>query len=103
MSIIAEVWTFFFLDDSMASTYIQLFLDVMGICAVELITDAMVTEKGHGFAPAVNEPKDQMHSTGAIDPVTGVAKGTKQPGWTAAFLRRKAAMASSPVAVAGHA
>lgn len=44
-----------------------------------------VTEKGHGFAPAVNEPKDQMHSTGAIDPVTGVAKGQKQPGWTAAF------------------
>ncbi|WP_448855401.1 1-deoxy-D-xylulose-5-phosphate synthase [Corynebacterium camporealensis] len=45
----------------------------------------VVTEKGHGFAPAVNEPKDQMHSTGAIDPVTGVAKGKKQPGWTAAF------------------
>lgn len=44
-----------------------------------------VTEKGHGFAPAVNEPKDQMHSTGAIDPVTGVSKGEKQPGWTAAF------------------
>ncbi|MDO5031723.1 1-deoxy-D-xylulose-5-phosphate synthase [Corynebacterium sp.] len=44
-----------------------------------------VTEKGHGFAPAVNEPKDQMHSTGAIDPVTGVPKGQKQPGWTAAF------------------
>ena len=45
MSIIAEVWTFFSLDDSMASTYSQLFLDVMGICAVELITDAMVIEK----------------------------------------------------------
>lgn len=45
----------------------------------------VVTEKGHGFAPAVNEPKDQMHSTGAIDPVTGVALGEKQPGWTAAF------------------
>lgn len=45
----------------------------------------VVTEKGHGFAPAVNEPKDQMHSTGAIDPVTGVPKGKSQPGWTAAF------------------
>ena len=45
MSIIAEVRTFFSLDDSKASTYIQLFLDVMGICAVELITDAMVIEK----------------------------------------------------------
>ena len=45
MSIIAEVWTFFFLDDSMASTYIQLFLDIMGICAAELRTETMVTEK----------------------------------------------------------
>ena len=45
----------------------------------------VVTEKGHGYAPAVNEPKDQMHSTGAIDPVTGVPKGKSQPGWTAAF------------------
>ena len=45
MSIIAEVWTFFSLDDSMASTYIQLFLDVMGICAVELRIDTMVIEK----------------------------------------------------------
>ncbi len=45
----------------------------------------VVTEKGHGFAPAVNEPNDQMHSTGAIDPVTGVPKGKSQPGWTAAF------------------
>ena len=53
----------------------------------------VVTEKGHGFAPAVNEPKDQMHSTGAIDPVTGVAKGTKQPGWTAAFSEELVAAA----------
>ena len=45
----------------------------------------VVTEKGHGYAPAVNEPKDQMHSTGAIDPVTGVPIGQSQPGWTAAF------------------
>ena len=45
----------------------------------------VVTEKGHGFAPAVKEPQDQMHSTGAIDPVTGVPKGKSQPGWTAVF------------------
>jgi 1-deoxy-D-xylulose-5-phosphate synthase len=30
-----------------------------------------VTEKGHGFAPAVNDTADQMHSTGVINPVTG--------------------------------
>ena len=53
----------------------------------------VVTEKGHGFAPAVNEPNDQMHSTGAIDPVTGVPKGKSQPGWTAAFSEELVAAA----------
>ncbi len=45
----------------------------------------VVTEKGHGFAPAVNDVADQMHSTGVIDPVTGEALATSEPGWTAAF------------------
>ncbi|OHO81683.1 1-deoxy-D-xylulose-5-phosphate synthase [Corynebacterium sp. HMSC036E10] len=45
----------------------------------------VVTEKGHGFAPAVNDVADQMHSTGVIDPVTGKALATSKPGWTAAF------------------
>lgn len=45
----------------------------------------VVTEKGHGFLPAVSEPNDQMHSTGAIDPVTGKSITESQPGWTAAF------------------
>ncbi|WP_175934870.1 1-deoxy-D-xylulose-5-phosphate synthase [Corynebacterium sp. Marseille-P4321] len=45
----------------------------------------VVTEKGHGFAPAVNDTADQMHSTGVIDPVTGEALGRTKPGWTAAF------------------
>lgn len=55
----------------------------------------VVTEKGHGFAPAVNEPQDQMHSTGAIDPVTGVPKGKSQPGWTAAFSEELVAAGES--------
>ena len=45
----------------------------------------VVTEKGHGFAPAVNNAADQMHSTGAIDPVTGKALAKSEPGWTAVF------------------
>jgi len=45
----------------------------------------VVTEKGHGFAPAVNHEADQMHSTGVIDPVTGESLATSEPGWTAAF------------------
>ncbi|WP_291313725.1 1-deoxy-D-xylulose-5-phosphate synthase [Corynebacterium sp. UBA2622] len=45
----------------------------------------VVTEKGHGFAPAVNNIADQMHSTGAIDPVTGEALTAAVPGWTSVF------------------
>ena len=45
----------------------------------------VVTEKGHGFAPAVNDEADQMHSTGAIDPVTGEALKAAAPGWTSVF------------------
>ncbi|WCZ39053.1 1-deoxy-D-xylulose-5-phosphate synthase [Corynebacterium jeddahense] len=47
----------------------------------------VVTEKGHGFAPAVNNVADQMHSTGVIDPVTGESLATSEPGWTAAFTK----------------
>ena len=45
----------------------------------------VATEKGHGFAPAVNDEADQMHSTGVIDPVTGEALGEAGPGWTSVF------------------
>lgn len=45
----------------------------------------VVTEKGHGFAPAVNHLADQMHSTGAMDPITGEPTGTSRPGWTSLF------------------
>lgn len=45
----------------------------------------VVTEKGHGFAPAVNNVADQMHSTGVIDPVTGQSLATSKPGWTSVF------------------
>lgn len=46
----------------------------------------VVTEKGHGFAPAVNDLKDQMHATGVIDPKTGLPSGAAAgPSWTSAF------------------
>ncbi|MGH3948617.1 MAG: 1-deoxy-D-xylulose-5-phosphate synthase [Pseudonocardiaceae bacterium] len=43
-----------------------------------------VTEKGHGYPPAVNDATDQMHQTDAIDPETGLppVKGTS---WTSVF------------------
>ncbi len=43
-----------------------------------------VTEKGHGYPPAVNHEADQMHQTDPIDPETGLppVKGTS---WTSVF------------------
>jgi len=43
-----------------------------------------VTQKGHGYPPAVNDEIDQMHQTAAVDPSTGKppAKGTS---WTSVF------------------
>lgn len=45
----------------------------------------VVTEKGRGFAPAENDTAELMHSTGVIDPVTGVPKSKSRPGWTSVF------------------
>lgn len=45
----------------------------------------VATEKGHGFAPAVNDIAEQMHSTGVIDPVTGEPMKKSRPGWTSVF------------------
>ena len=44
-----------------------------------------VTHKGMGFAPAENDEADQMHSTGVIDPITGVPVGAVPTGWTSVF------------------
>ena len=45
----------------------------------------VVTRKGMGYAPAENDQAEQMHSTGVIDPLTGLATAVTAPGWTAAF------------------
>ncbi|WP_026361143.1 1-deoxy-D-xylulose-5-phosphate synthase [Amycolatopsis nigrescens] len=44
-----------------------------------------VTEKGHGYPPAVNHEADQMHQTDPIDPDTGLPKPKKGLSWTAVF------------------
>jgi 1-deoxy-D-xylulose-5-phosphate synthase len=43
-----------------------------------------VTEKGHGYPPAVNHEADQMHQTDPIDPETGLPK-PKGLSWTSVF------------------
>jgi 1-deoxy-D-xylulose-5-phosphate synthase len=45
----------------------------------------VVTRKGMGYPPAENDEAEQMHSTGVIDPLTGVATSVAAPGWTSTF------------------
>ncbi|UVI34602.1 1-deoxy-D-xylulose-5-phosphate synthase [Brevibacterium spongiae] len=45
----------------------------------------MITQKGHGFDPAVNDDADQFHSVGVIDPITGKATPSKSTSWTSVF------------------
>ncbi|MBE8524026.1 1-deoxy-D-xylulose-5-phosphate synthase [Amycolatopsis sp. H6(2020)] len=51
----------------------------------------VVTEKGHGYAPAVNNQHDQMHQTDPIDPETGLPP-VKGPSWTGVFGSELAAI-----------
>ncbi len=43
-----------------------------------------VTEKGHGYPPAVSDEADQMHQTDPIDPATGQPPA-KKTSWTSVF------------------
>jgi 1-deoxy-D-xylulose-5-phosphate synthase len=45
----------------------------------------VVTRKGMGYGPAEADEADQMHSTGVIDPLTGLSAFEPAPGWTAVF------------------
>jgi 1-deoxy-D-xylulose-5-phosphate synthase len=46
----------------------------------------VITEKGHGFEPAVADAADQFHSVGQIDPETGEPiEHSSRPSWTSVF------------------
>lgn len=45
----------------------------------------VVTRKGMGYGPAENDDEEQMHSTGVIDPHTGLSTSVAAPGWTSVF------------------
>lgn len=45
-----------------------------------------ITEKGRGYAPALEDEADQFHAVGRIDPITGEALGSAAgTGWTDVF------------------
>ena len=45
----------------------------------------VITEKGRGYRPAVEDEADQFHAVNKIDPATGAALGTPAKGWTDVF------------------
>src|SRR5258707_8024604 len=45
----------------------------------------VVTRKGMGYGPAESDEAEQMHSTGIIDPLTGLSAAVSAPGWTSVF------------------
>ncbi|MET0450996.1 MAG: 1-deoxy-D-xylulose-5-phosphate synthase [Mycobacterium sp.] len=45
----------------------------------------VATNKGMGYGPAQADEAEQMHSTGIIDPQTGLATSVAAPGWTSVF------------------
>src|SRR6185437_13499594 len=46
----------------------------------------VITEKGHGFEPAVADVADQFHAVGQIDPETGdPIEQSSRPSWTSVF------------------
>jgi 1-deoxy-D-xylulose-5-phosphate synthase len=46
----------------------------------------VITEKGHGYGPAVADIADQFHAVGQIDPETGEpVEAPSRPSWTSVF------------------
>jgi len=45
----------------------------------------VITEKGRGYAPAVNDEAEKFHAVGIVDPVTGIPLSKSNPSWTSVF------------------
>jgi 1-deoxy-D-xylulose-5-phosphate synthase len=45
----------------------------------------VITEKGRGYAPALNDEAEKFHAVGIVDPVTGIPVSKSNPSWTSVF------------------
>ena len=45
----------------------------------------VITEKGRGHAPAVNDSAEKFHAVGIVDPATGIPVAKSAPNWTSVF------------------
>jgi 1-deoxy-D-xylulose-5-phosphate synthase len=61
-----------------------------------------ITQKGRGYAPAMNDEADQFHAVGVIDPVTGVPlKSSTAQSWTSVFADEILAVATERPEIVG--
>ena len=61
-----------------------------------------ITEKGHGYAPAVADVDDMFHAVGTIDPATGRPTSTSSGrSWTSVFAEEVAAAADEREDIVG--
>jgi 1-deoxy-D-xylulose-5-phosphate synthase len=60
-----------------------------------------LTEKGRGYAPALDDEADQFHSVSVIDPITGQPIKAAAPMWTDVFAEHMLAVGSERDDVVG--
>ena len=62
----------------------------------------VITEKGHGYEPAVADVADQFHAVGQIDPETGEpVEQASRPSWTSVFADEMVALADRDPKIVG--
>ena len=62
----------------------------------------VITEKGHGYGPAVADIADQFHAVGQIDPETGEpVEAPSRPSWTSVFADEIVEIADADPRVVG--
>ncbi len=54
----------------------------------------VITEKGRGHAPAINDDAEKFHAVGIVDPETGIPISKSEPNWTSVFADELCAIGS---------
>ena len=47
----------------------------------------VITEKGRGYAPAINDEAEKFHAVGVVNPLTGEPINKSAPSWTSVFAK----------------
>lgn len=47
----------------------------------------VITEKGRGHAPAINDEAEKFHAVGVVNPLTGLPLKKSAPSWTSVFAK----------------